>query len=101
MFKNPFLNASIASLYIVGLVLAVNKVSSYLPQKDTLLAPMTMLSLLVLSVSIMGILFVYEPARLFLENKRQEALSFFLKTVGTFACFVAVLILILVFTSVL
>ena len=101
MLKNPFLNALIAFVYIVGLVLSVHKVSSYLPQKDTLLAPMTMLSLLVLSVSIMGILFVYEPARLFLENKRQEALSFFLKTVGTFACFVAFLILLLIFTSVL
>jgi hypothetical protein len=44
-----------------------------------------MLSLLVLSVSVMAFLFFYQPVVLLLDGKREEALAFFLRTVGTFA----------------
>jgi len=56
---------------------------------------MTMLSLFVLSAAIMGYLFLSEPLQLFLENKKQEAVTFFAKTVGIFACFVAVFTILL------
>jgi hypothetical protein len=49
------------------------------------LFPMIMLSLLVLSVSVMAFLFFYQPVVLLLDGKRDEALAFFLRTVGTFA----------------
>ena len=102
MIKNPYLNAFMALGYIALIILVVSKTSaiaSHTP--DTLLAPVTMLSLLVLSVSIMAILFFYQPLRLFLENQKQQALSFLLKTVGTFACFVVILALLLLYTSVM
>ena len=102
MIKNPYLNAFMALGYIAGIILVINKTSSIAANTpDTLLAPVTMLSLFVLSASIMGILFVYEPARLFLENQKREALSFLLKTVGTFACFVVILAALLLYTSVI
>lgn len=102
MIKNPYLNAFMALGYIGALILIMNKTSAIaVHTPDTLLAPVTVLCLLVLSVAIMGILFIYEPARLFLENQKQQALSFLLKTVGTFACFVAVLVALLFYTSVL
>lgn len=98
--KNPFLNAVVAALYIVAVVLIINMFSTVLEgTEDTILAPMTMLSLLVLSVAIMGFLFAVEPLRLFLDNKRGEAVTFFLKTVGTFACFVIVFISLLVYSA--
>ena len=100
MIKNPYLNAFMALGYIAGIILAINKTSSIASHTpDTILAPVTMLSLFVLSAAIMGILFVYEPLRLFLENQKPQALSFLLKTVGTFACFVAVLALLIFYTS--
>ena len=102
MIKNPYLNAFMALGYIALIILVINKTSSIAANTpDTILAPVTMLSLLVLSVSIMAILFFYEPARLFLENQKPQALSFLLKTIATFACFVLILAALLLYTSVL
>ena len=102
MIKNPFLNAFMALGYIAGIILIINKTNSIAAHTpDTILAPVTMLSLFVLSAAIMGILFVYEPLCLFLENQKREALSFLLKTVGTFACFVVILAVLLFYTSVI
>ncbi|OGI95224.1 hypothetical protein A2917_01060 [Candidatus Nomurabacteria bacterium RIFCSPLOWO2_01_FULL_42_17] len=98
--KNPFLNALAAALYIVVVVFVISSITSD-AHEETLLIPITMLSLLVLSVSVMGLLFFYEPARLFLENKNREAILFFVKTVGTFACFVIILIALLFYTPIL
>ena len=86
--------------YIALIILVINSTNSIAANTpDTILAPITMLSLFVLSAAIMGILFVYEPLRLFLENQKSDALSFLLKTVGTFACFVVVLAVLLFYTS--
>ena len=102
MIKNPYLNAFMALGYIALIILIISKTSSIAEHTpDTILAPITMLSLFVLSAAIMGILFVYEPLRLFLENEKQHALSFLLKTVSTFACFVVILAGLLYYTSVL
>ena len=100
MIKNPYLNAFMALGYIALIILVISTTSSIASHTpDTILAPVTMLSLFVLSAAIMGILFFYEPLRLFLENQKQQALSFLLKTVGTFACFVVVLATLLLYTS--
>lgn len=88
--KKPFLHAFAAAVYIAFIVLLASVVGSVLKEKpDTIIIPMTMLSLFVLSTAVMGFLFVYEPVRLLVENKKQEALIFFGKTVAFFACFVA------------
>lgn len=87
--KKPFLHALAAALYITCIVLVASTIGGALKAKpDTIIIPMTMLSLFVLSAAVMGFLFVYEPVRLLVENKKQEALIFFGKTVGFFACFV-------------
>ena len=102
MIKNPYLNAFMALGYIALIILVIHNTSAIAANTpDTILAPVTMLSLFVLSAAIMGILFVYEPLRLFLENQKREALSFLLKTVGTFACFVLLLATLLFYTSLL
>jgi hypothetical protein len=89
MIKNPFLNAALAALYIVVLVAVMGNTERFVGDTQTLLIPMVMLSLFVFSAAIMGFLFVYTPATLLVENRKDEALAFFFKTVGTFACFVA------------
>ncbi len=100
MIKNPYLNAFMALGYIAGIILVISSTSSLAEHTpDTILIPVTMLSLLVLSVAVMGILFFYQPVTLFLENQKKEAFSFLLKTVGTFAGFVVILATLLFFIS--
>ena len=94
--KKPFLHALAAALYIVVIVLVIQFFGSALKnQADTIIIPMTMLSLFVLSAAVMGFLFLSEPLRLLIENRKQEALAFFGKVVGFFACFVAVFTILL------
>ena len=82
----PLRNAIFAALYIAGIVSVISSFERFFGQTEgTIMAPMVMLSLLVLSVAIMGYLFVYEPFRLYLDGRKDEALPFFGKTVGIFA----------------
>ena len=88
MTIKPFYNAVLAAGYIVGLVYFV---FTFVAQPNTadsqtsLLVPIAMLSLFVLSAAVMSYLFLYEPLMLYFDNKRQEAVRFFLATIGIFA----------------
>ena len=94
--KKPFSFAGAAPAYIVLIVSGINYVGTIMrDQQETIFIPMAMLGLFVLSAAIMGFLFLSEPLKLFLEGHKQEAVSFFLKTVGIFACFVAVFLILL------
>ena len=98
--KKPFLHALGAALYIIVIVLVVQVVTSALKsQNETIIVPMTMLSLFVLSAAVMGYLFLSEPLYLLMEHRKQEALIFFAKVVGFFACFVAILTILLFLNS--
>ncbi|KND48639.1 MAG: hypothetical protein AB200_02840 [Parcubacteria bacterium C7867-005] len=84
--KNPYINAVCASLYITILGLGMFYGTRLLGDKpDTFFAPVTMISLFTLSAGVMFYLFVFEPLQLFIDNRKQEAVTFFLKTLGTFA----------------
>lgn len=97
MLKNPFLNAVMAALYIVVIVSTLQLVTGFEgADNETILIPMAMLSLLVLSVSVMALLFFYTPVRMLVENQKEAALAFFLKTIGTFAVFALVFALLVV-----
>lgn len=94
--KKPFLHALVAAVYIVFIVLLIQTTGSVLQnQEDTIIIPMAILGLFVLSAAVMGFLFLSEPLRLFLENQKQESFIFFGKTVGFFACFVGVFAILL------
>ena len=86
MTTNPFLNALAASAYIAVIVSIIFNAEKILgPAEDTVLIPMGMLSLFVLSAALMGYLFLYQPAMLFLEGKKKEGVDLFLTTVAVFA----------------
>lgn len=89
MRKTPFTHASLAALYIASLVSGGYLVSLSIGEHETLFMPMIVLGLLVTSVALMGYLFISEPLFLAIEGKRAEAVSFFLRTIGFFVCFVA------------
>lgn len=59
---------------------------------ELLLIPIFMLSLLTLSVAVMGYLFLAAPVQLYLDGKKQEAVQYFLKTLGAFAGITVVLL---------
>ena len=93
MTRNPYLNALFAGLYIVFIVLLITYGPALVREKpDTILAPMAMLSLLVLSVAFMGYIFFFQPVLMYLEGQKREALELFTRTLGTFAVITAVVV---------
>jgi|SRR3989338_4079780 len=86
MSKSPLLNALLAVLYIHVVVLIIFYGGEYASESpETILIPIAMLSLFVLSASVMGYLFVVEPVQLYLDGKKKEGITFFLQTVTIFA----------------
>ncbi|MFA5025319.1 MAG: hypothetical protein WC503_02340 [Candidatus Shapirobacteria bacterium] len=67
---------------------------------DTFFTPIVFLSLLTLSVAVMAFLFFYQPLMLFIEGKKKDAVSLFVKTVGIFAAITAIS-LVLLFSGVI
>lgn len=82
---NPFINALAATVYVWGMALLLHYIASlHRDTPDNLIGSTAALSLLVFSAAVMGFLFFYRPALLLLEDKKSEAISFFLKTLATF-----------------
>ncbi len=94
MIRNPYINALLAGLYIVCIVLLITYGPTYVRDKpDTIFAPMAMLSLLVLSVAIMGYLFFMQPILIYLEGQKREAIEFFARTLAGFAALTIAIVL--------
>ncbi len=101
MIKNPFVSALLASLYIAAVASFFYYAQKILGQsEDTVVAPIAVLLLFVLSAAVMGFLFLYSPLRLFFEGERERAVAHFLSTVAIFAGITAA-ILALLFSGVL
>ena len=82
---NPFLNALGAAAYIWGIGLLISHIARlHHDTPDNLVGSIAALSLGVCSAAVMAFLFFYRPVVLLLENKKGEAISFFLTTLGTF-----------------
>lgn len=100
MTKNPYINAGLAALYIVGIVLFISVVLA--PQGDepeTILIPITMLCLFVISAATMGYIFFYQPLMMYLEGDKNGAVRFFLKTLGAFATLTFFIVTALIISS--
>jgi hypothetical protein len=83
--NNPFLNALLATAYITLVAsMMFYAPGMNLPEKSIII-PIGMLSLLVLSVALMSYFFLFQPVRLLIEGKQKEATKFFLSTVVIFA----------------
>jgi len=96
MSKNPIINALGASAYIIFIVSVMTFVTQPLRNKpDTFFAPITFLSVLTLSVVVMGFLFFYQPLMLFIDGKKKEAINLFIKTLGVFGVITAVVLTLL------
>jgi hypothetical protein len=93
MTKNPYINALIAGLYIVFIVLLITYGPAHVRNKpDTIFAPMAALSLLVFSASFMGYTFFFNPVQMYLDGHKREAVALFTRTLGVFAVITAIVI---------
>ena len=98
MTKKPLINALGASVYIILVVTVMAFVTQPLKNKpDTFFAPITVLFVLTLSVTVMAYLFFYQPLQFFINGKKKEAVDLFVKTVGIFAVFTVVVLILLFF----
>lgn len=92
-FRNPYLNSVYAEAYIIFVVSIMHFLAK--PNTpDTFFDPIAFLSLLVLSVAVMGYLFFGVPLQLFLEGGKKESIAFFLKTAMSFAAVTALTLVI-------
>ena len=86
MTRNPFINAFAALSYIVAIVFTI----SFIDQTEVntgiaqYLMPILMLSLFTLSAAVMAYIFCFIPITLYMENKKEEAIRLFLKTITIF-----------------
>ena len=93
MTKNPYLNAIFAALYIVFIVILITYGPVLVRQKpDNILAPIAMLSLLVLSAAFMGYVFFFQPVLMYIEGQKREAVKLFMKTLAIFAVITAIIV---------
>ncbi len=93
IFKNPYLNALFAEIYIIALVTLGNFFSAP-DTPDKFFDPVVALSLFVLSAAIMGYLFLGQPLQLYLNGEKKEAVTFFTKTVLSFAILALIVVVI-------
>lgn len=86
IIKHAAINAGLTTAYIVGISFFLNNIQHIFPanKPDTVLAPIFMLSLLVFSVAMMGILIFGRPILWYLDGKKKEAVTLLAYTLGVF-----------------
>jgi hypothetical protein len=93
LFKLGFLYALGQGVYIFFVALLMRNAERYLSgTPDNILAPITFLTLFVLSAAISGALVLGKPALLYMEGKKKEALQLFGFTLLWLFIFFAVLV---------
>jgi hypothetical protein len=94
---NPYINALAAAVYIALIGFLISYIGSlHRDTPDNLIGTLTAISLMVFSAATMAFLFFYRPVALLFENKKEEAISFFLKTLGTFGVITLLAVLTLI-----
>ena len=95
MTKNPFINALVASLYIIFVALIMFFGTKFAGPANSFIAPVAIISLFTLSAAVMGYLFCYQPAQLYFGNQKKQAVGLFLQTMGIFGGITALFLLLL------
>lgn len=85
MTKNPIANALLAALYIGAVSSLMYFGQPLVDPVDNVLMPITMLSILSLSVAVMACLFFYQPVLMYLEGQTAAAAKLVVQTIAAFA----------------
>lgn len=101
MTKSPILNSFLATGYITLISLSLDYASKGNENKpDSFLAPIAFISLFTLSAAMMGLIFGYQPFKLYFDGKKKESIKLLFNTILTFAITTFIL-LTLIFTGVI
>lgn len=95
MNKHPIINGMVAFLYVIFVVAIMSLASEVMPEQDSYMAPVVVLSLFTLSAAVMAYLFGLQPISLYLDSKKKEAVNFFLHTVLTFGVLTVVIVILM------
>lgn len=98
MINSPYINALFASAYITLIANVMYYSSNYDGVEPSVLVPIMVLSLLVFSVALMAYLFFFQSLRLYIDGRKEDAVVFFLKTIGAFAVLTLVIACIIFMT---
>ena len=82
LFKKALINASLTTLYIVGVSVFMFNFVDKSGKQDTVFIPIFMLLLFVTSAAVTGYLVVGRPALMYLEGKKKEAVNVLIYTIG-------------------
>lgn len=99
MTKNPYVNAILASLYVVVVATVMYYGPKIAGPKDSVLVPIAVLSLFVLSTAVMGFLFLMQPVQMYLDGEKKEAVQLVGTTIAMFAVITAMLLALLFFKA--
>lgn len=98
MTKNPIINSLLATGYISLIALVMDTVSKQLPKgPQNFLAPTAFVSMFTLSTAVMGLIFGYQPFKLYFDSKKKEAINLLFKTVLAFAITTLILLSLIFF----
>ena len=87
------MSAAASAAYIGAVALFMQFIESIRHDTpDTLLDGMGFISLFVFSAAVMAFLFFYQPALRLIENKKTEAVSYFVQTLGIFGVITVVVL---------
>lgn len=87
------MSALMAVTYIAVIALFLFYVPKHFAPVETVLVPVMMLSLFVLSAAMMVYFFLATPVELYVKGEREEAFRFFGKTIAAFAAITLVVVL--------
>ena len=96
MTKNPLINSLSATAYIVLVSLVLTYVPKLVGPMNSVIGPVAMLSLFVLSAAVMGYLFVFQPIQMYLDGDKKPAIKLSLQTLAFFAVITIVIFVFLV-----
>jgi hypothetical protein len=99
ILKNAFLNSFGATAYIAAVASFLFYGVKNLGPDDTLLVPIMMLMLLVLSVAVMAVLIFGRPVLWYLDGNKKEAISLLVSTLLIFFLTTLIVFLSLYFIS--
>ncbi|MFA6437390.1 MAG: hypothetical protein WC242_04460 [Candidatus Paceibacterota bacterium] len=94
IYKDSFLSSLGALAYIAFVALLMQNGETIFGKFDNILGPITFLLLFVVSALIVGALILGKPFMLYLDNKKQEALSLFLGTACWLIIYVVTILLV-------
>ncbi len=84
--KTAFINALLTTLYITGVGLFMHYGATIkIGRSNTILVPVTLLLIFVLSAAITGFLIFGKPAQMYVDGKKKEALSLLTQTLVIFS----------------